>query len=137
MSDVSGLGAASSRSWGEFIRYFAVSGVGLAVDFALLTALVEIAGMALLTANTISFMTGMIVVYLGSIYWVFSYRRLAQPGREFAIFCAIGVAVLSVNHIALLTAVDAMGEPYYVAKIFAAAASFLANYVIRKAALFT
>ena len=122
---------------GEFARYFAVSGVGFVVDFISLAALVELAALPLLIANSISFTLGMIAVYLGSVLWVFDRRRLASARSEFVIFCAIGVAVLAVNHAALIGAVDWLGVPYYIAKVIAAGASFVANFVIRKVVLFT
>lgn len=137
MSEVSGRGGATVRPWAEFARYFAVSGGGFIVDFCVLAFLVEIVGMALIAANTISFTSGMIAVYLGSIFWVFETRRLEDARREFLIFCGIGVAVLTVNHIALLMVVEGFGAPYYIAKVIAAGASFIANFLIRRAALFS
>ena len=137
VSELSSGGAPRRRPWVEFARYFAVSGMGFVVDFAALAALVEIFGMPLITANTISFTLGMVAVYLGSIYWVFGNRRLANARHEFLIFCLIGVVVLAVNHAALIGAVDWFGVPYYIAKIFAAGASFVANFIIRKVVLFS
>ena len=128
--------AQAARSGAEFARYLAVSGGGFAVDFLSLAFLVEIVGAPLLGANAISFSLGMIAVYLGSIWWVFGTRRLADAKAEFAIFCAIGVAVLLVNQAALAGAVAWLAVPYYVAKVLAAGASFAANFMIRKALLF-
>lgn len=136
MSELSERGAPPARALGEFSRYVFVSGVGFGVDVASLTLLVEIVGLPLLFANTISFSLGIVAVYLGAVVWVFDTRRMANARTEFVIFCAVGVVVLGVNHLALLGTVALLGVPYLAAKVVAAGASFLANFALRKALLF-
>lgn len=124
------------ESAGEFVKYVAVSGGGLAVDVAALAFGVEILGLPLLTANAISFSLGVVVVYLGSIFWVFNRRRLSNPRTEFILFAAIGLVGLGVNQLALWSVVTATGAFYGLGKLAAAAASFVANFIIRKWVLF-
>lgn len=120
----------------EFTRYLAVSGLGFAVDFSLLVFGVEVLSLPLFVANTISFICGVVVVYIGSIRWAFDNRKLTDKQAEFMIFCAIGIVGLGVNQIALWFGAAALALPYALAKIGAAGASFLSNYLMRKAALF-
>lgn len=136
MSELSERAAPPAPAFGEFLRYFLVSGAGFGVDVATLAALVEFASLPLLAANTISFSLGMVAVYFASIWWVFDARRLTSARAEFVIFCAIGVVVLGVNHLALLGLVSLVGMPYVYAKVLAAGASFTTNFVVRKLILF-
>jgi hypothetical protein len=77
----------------ELLRYFAVSGVALAVDT---TALLASANFVhYLWAATLGFLLGAVTSYLLSVRWVFRHRRLAAfPKTEFAAFAAVGVAAL-------------------------------------------
>ena len=136
MSELSDQRAPGAATWVEFARYFAVSGGGFVVDLSALAFCYEVLGLPLLVANTISFSTGMIAVYLGSIFWAFERRSLRDARMEFAIFCAIGLVGLGVNHAALWAAVSLVGLPYVIGKAGAAGASFLANFILRKTALF-
>ncbi len=124
------------RSAGEFLRYFGVSIVGFAVDFALLVFGVEVLGLPVLTANAISFLVGMLVVYVGSVIWVFAARKLENRIAELLIFIGIGVVGLLVNQGALWLGVSLLSLPYVIAKVGAAGASFVSNFIMRKVALF-
>lgn len=139
MSHVSGDGAARTSGapvWAEFARYVAVSGGAFIVDFSALAIGVEVFGLPLLTANAISFTLGLITVYVGSILWVFERRTLANKRVEFAVFCLIGLIGLGVNQLALWGATSLIALPYMIGKVGAAAASFAANFALRKTALF-
>ena len=120
----------------EAWRYLLVSAVGLAVDFGLLALMVEMNIAPLLIANAVSFTAGVIVVYLGSVSWVFGARRLKAPHVEFAIFAAVGVVGLGVNEAALWLVAEFGGAHYTLGKVAAAAASFTSNFLRRKALLF-
>jgi putative flippase GtrA len=120
----------------EFFRYFVVSAAALAVDFALLVLLTEVARLHYLVSNVASFVAGSLIAYLGSIYWAFSRRALAVPAIEFSLFALIGVGGLAVNELALWLSAHALGAPYPAAKLAAAALSFLFNYAVRRTILF-
>lgn len=136
MSELSERGAPMAQAYGEFARYFLVSGFGFGVDVASLAALVEIGGLPLLAANAISFTLGMVAVYLGSIWWVFGVRRQESARAEFVIFCSVGLLVLAVNQVALYAVAELLAVHYPIAKIAAAGASFTANFAVRKLLLF-
>jgi putative flippase GtrA len=119
----------------EIVRYFAVSLVALGVDFACLLAFVE-AGLHYLAANALAFALGAVAAYVGSVRWAFSRRRLSDRGLEFALFAGIGVAGLLVNELVLWAGVAVATSSLTVAKLGAAAASFLFNYGMRRAILF-
>jgi putative flippase GtrA len=121
---------------GEALRYVGVSLAGFAVDFSVLALGVEILGLPLLTANAISFMCGMLVVYMGSVLWVFAARKFENKIAELLIFCGIGLVGLMVNQSAMWFGTTALLLPYGLAKIGAAGASFASNFIMRKVALF-
>ena len=121
----------------EFLRYFAASAVGLAVDFSLYVGLTELAGWHYLASAAAGFGAGAVTVYAFSVAWVFSERRLRSPGWEFAIFGSIGLLGLVLTEIVLYVCTDISGLDYRLSKVFAAAIVFLVNFGLRKLILFT
>jgi putative flippase GtrA len=134
--DAAVAGPAVPAGAGEFVRYFAVSLAALSIDFACLFAFVA-AGLHYLAANALAFALGALAAYLGSVRWVFARRRLADRRLEFALFAAIGAAGLLVNEIALWACLSMAATSLTVAKLGAASVSFLFNYGVRRAILFS
>jgi putative flippase GtrA len=125
-----------NRLSGEIIRYFIVSLLALATDYGLLILFRETFGLELLLANAISFSSGAVVAYAGSIFWVFGHRRIGRPHREFILFFAIGLGGLLVNEAVLWIFTSAITVPYQISKLFAAGSSFVFNFIVRKWLLF-
>lgn len=121
---------------GEFVRYFIVSLVALAADFGTLVGLTELFGIPYLVSNVAGFILGAVVVYIGGIVWVFANRRLSDARAEFIIFVMIGVGGLGVNEGVLWLFTSGIGFHYTFSKVFAAAASFAFNFLVRKYLLF-
>jgi putative flippase GtrA len=122
---------------GEFLRYFLVSVVALAVDWGLLVLLTQRLGMHYLASAAIGFCAGLAVSYLQSIAFVFRRRRLANAGAEFALFCLIGVLGLGLNLFLLHAIVAWMGMGYALAKAPAACIGFVFNFSLRRVLLFS
>ncbi len=120
----------------EFWRYFGVSVVALAVDFGLLVTLTELFGVHYLLSGGAAFLAGAGTAYIGSVRWAFAHRRLANPGREMALFALIGVGGLGVNEVMLWSLTDLLAFHYTVSKLGAAGAGFLFNFGARKYLLF-
>ncbi len=120
----------------EAWRYLAISGAGFCVDFASLVLLSEVFGLHYLIAGALAFTAGLVVVYLGSVRWVFAKRRLAEPSREFVLFAVIGLVTLQLNEVVLYTMTDIAQFHYTVSKVFAAAVVVQANFLARKVLLF-
>jgi len=125
-----------NRLKGEAGRYFLVSLVALATDYSLLILLHEVAGLELLLANAISFSSGAVVAWIGSVRWVFRHRSVARPQHEFLLFFAIGLGGLLVNEVVLWGFSAASDIPYQISKVFAAGSSFVFNFAVRKWLLF-
>ena len=121
------------ESW----KYFLVSLASLAVDQAVFWLLVHPAHVYYPFANVVSVLTGLTVNYVLSIRLVFHERRLTSRGAEFVGFVAIGVAGLAVNEGFLIALVSGVGLPPVIGKIAAAGPSFLFNFAVRRALLFT
>jgi putative flippase GtrA len=120
----------------EFLRYLLVSAVALEVDVVTLMILTDMAGIDYLVANIVAFVTGSVIVYIGSTRWAFSQRRVAGSA-EYLIFLGIGIVGLGVNELVLWAAVAGLAFPVVVAKVGAAGASFLFNFIARKILLFS
>ena len=108
-----------------FVLYLLVSAGALAVDYGLLLVLSKGFGIHHLLANPISFTTGAIIAYLGSVYWVFDRRKLDNRSLEFGSFVAIGVGGLLVNQLFIWLGTDLAGYDVAISKLFAAGASFV------------
>lgn len=122
---------------GELSRYLVVSAVALAADVGLLSLLSAGFGAHYLIANPIAFATGAMIAYLGSVHWAFRNRKFSNRGVELLIFVAIGVGGLAVNESVLWLGIEVAALSLIVAKLAAAATSFVFNFVIRKMVLFS
>ena len=121
----------------EFSRYFLVSIIALGVDFSLLRRLVESAGVGYVPAVAISFSVGAVVSFALSVFWVFERKSFDSLLNGFVAFWLFGVVGLLVSVFWVWFLVHFFGVLYWVAKVFAAAFSFMANFGLRKFFLFT
>jgi putative flippase GtrA len=121
----------------EAWKYFLVSAVSLAVDFAVYWALFRWAGIPPLAANVVSVSVGLIVNYALSVALVFKERRLSSRWAEFTGFVVIGLAGLAVNEALLAVGIDVLKLGPVVGKFAAAGGSFVFNFVVRRLMLFT
>lgn len=120
----------------QLFRYFFVGGAAFAVDFALLFALTEYAGMHYTLSAALSFTAGLAVNYLISIHWVFRDRTLRSRMAEFIVFAIIGVVGIGLNVSIIWAATEWLSIHYLVSKIVATAIVFLWNFFARKYILF-
>jgi putative flippase GtrA len=121
----------------DAMRYFAASGVALAVDFGSYIALIRLFGYGYLTAATAGFTLGLATIYLLSIGFVFSARRVTSPVAEFILFAGIGVCGLLLNSVILYIAVEIFHCGHEVSKMISAACVFCFNFGLRKSLLFS
>jgi putative flippase GtrA len=126
-----------ARVFREVILYGGASGLGLAFDIGLLWFLVDIARFHYLAAAGLSFMAGTVIVYLFSICAVFDHRSIRNVRVEFLIFAGVGTLGLITNLTIMRSAVEIFGIHYMLAKLLAAAFTFVLNFGLRRALLFT
>ena len=122
--------------WIQLSRYFFVGGTAFVVDFGLLHALTEYAGLHYTLSATVAFLAGLTVNYLISVHWVFSQRRLRSRTAEFLVFGIIGVVGLALNVLIIWTLTEFAGFHYLASKIVATAIVFAWNFTARKYILF-
>jgi putative flippase GtrA len=120
----------------ELLGYGAASACALAVDVAVLWALVHFWSWGYLSAACASFLLGAVVAYVLSTTIVFKQHRLASRGTEFASFVAIGAVGLLVNAAVIYVGVNLLGLHYLIAKCVAAGFTFSCNFIGRRELLF-
>lgn len=120
----------------EFMRYFLVSVASLSTDFLLLFLLTSVAGIHYLISAVFSYLTGMVVNYLLSTYWVFAKRKLTSRTTEFLIFAIIGIIGLGVNELLLWFFTGVLLLHYMISRIFSAGIGYVWKYIVRKFILF-
>lgn len=121
----------------EGIKYFGASAVALAVDWGLLSLLTRGFGVPTLIAATVSFLCGVAVVYLLSVRFVFRAHSVSDRRFEFVVFLLIGVAGLGLNDALLWGGQHLFGLAPDIAKGPVAGATFVFNFGLRKALLFS
>ena len=120
----------------EFARYAMLSAFALLVDFGILVFATEVVGFRYLFAGALGFCVGVVIVYLGSVAWVFEQRQLDDAKMEFGVFVAIGVVGLVLNELILWLGTGFLPFHYSQSKVAAAGIVFLSNYATRKYLLF-
>lgn len=119
----------------EFARYFGASAVALAVDTGLFRGTMAL-GLGYPVAAMLGFVAGAGVAYAASVWWVFSARTMRNATLEFALFAGIGLLGLLLTEALLWIGIDHLGLAPVTAKLLAAGAVFLFNFVARKLTLF-
>lgn len=127
----------SSRMPWELLRYFLASAAALAVDVGTLYLLTEFAGLHYLISAAIGFLLGMATIYLLSIKWVFSTRRVKKTHHEMLMFALIGVIGLGLNEIGLFLLTEFLSVHYMISKLLVSVLVFSWNFVARKLLLFS
>lgn len=122
--------------WIQIFRYLVVSGASLALDFAALWALTELASLHYLASAALSYAAGLVLNYYLSRLWVFHSSKLKSQAAEFSIFALIGVVGLGVNELILWASVGLLGLHYLVGRGVSAIIGYAWKYVARKWLLF-
>jgi putative flippase GtrA len=120
----------------QFLRSIIVSIIALVFDFGLLVFFKQELGIYYLLAATLSFLVGVIVNYLLSVYWVFAEHKLSSRRSELIIFVLINAVGLGLNLIIISSMVDLLGADYRAAKAVSTVVVFFWNFIIRKKILY-
>ena len=103
---------------------------------ALLFILTEFADINYLIAAIIAFTTGMLIVYLLSISWVFPNRSLKSRQKEIWIFFVIGVIGLGLNEVIIWSFTEFVNFHYMASKLISTMIVYFWNFFNRKYILF-
>lgn len=120
----------------QMVRYSISGAIAFSVDIAILFILTEYAQINYLVAAIIAFSTGMLIVYLLSISWVFPNRSFNSRQKEFWIFFIIGVIGLGLNEIIIWSFTEFIHFHYMTSKMFSTVIVYFWNFFNRKFILF-
>lgn len=122
----------------ELVRYLIVSLIALGVDFGVYLGLIRFFSINYLISAALGFVVGLVFSYLLSVVWVFSSRNESfSRSSGFVVYGVIGLLGLFVNETVIFLSVTWLGLGYVIAKLWAAGASFLFNFLGRKIILFS
>lgn len=118
----------------EIIRFCFVGGVSFLMDYSILFALTEFAGVYYLYSSAISFSITVVFNYWLCVIYVFKGAG-KQTTKQAIIFFGTGVVGLGLNQVCMWFFVDVAGLYYMIAKIFATAIVTIWNYVTKRKAV--
>lgn len=118
----------------EIIRFCFVGGVSFLMDYSILFALTEFAGVYYLYSSAISFSITVVFNYWLCVVYVFKDAK-KQSTRRAVIFFSTGVVGLGLNQLCMWFFVDVAGVYYMIAKIFATAIVTIWNYITKRKAV--
>ena len=129
----------------QFMKFGVVGVIAFVIDYGLMVALTELAGVNYLISATISFTVSVVFNYLASMRYVFTHkqglsRRRESPWHkegmsrrsEFVIFVVLSVIGLGVNDLLMWLGSSVLGVSYLIVKIVATAIVMVYNFVTRK-----
>jgi putative flippase GtrA len=119
----------------QLLRYAVVSGLALAVDFAVFVALNGFIGHPTLS-GVVGYGVGLGLHYFLSRRFVFDARGSKAAHRLFAEFAASGIVGLMVTGAVIAVATAEFGLAPIYAKLLAAGSSFIGVFVIRRTVVF-
>ena len=103
----------------QFMKFGVVGVIAFVIDYGLMVALTELAGVNYLISATISFT-------------VFTHKQGLSRRREFVIFVVLSVIGLGVNDLLMWLGSSVLGVSYLIVKIVAMAIVMVYNFVTRK-----
>ncbi len=118
----------------EIIRFCLVGGLSFLLDYSILFALTEYAGVYYLYSSAISFSISVVFNYWLCVVYVFKGAQ-KQTKKQAIIFFSTGVIGLGLNQFCMWFFVAVAGIHYMLAKIFATAIVTIWNYVTKRKAV--
>jgi len=120
----------------EVLRYTGISLLALGVDAGLMALLIAHAGWSAVPASAFGFAAGTLVAYQLASTWAFRGHAHRQGVPGWIAFSFIGLGGLCINSAFVWLGIAMLGLGWPVAKLGAAAGSFIFNYAVRKAVLY-
>jgi len=121
----------------DLVRYGAASAAALSIDAATLLVLNKAFGVPYLVASAIGFLSGLVVVYVLSVRYVYDDARALRPSLEIAGFLATGLVGLGLTQALMALFVGALAWPVLAGKVPTVAVVFLFNFLSRRMLLFS
>ena len=118
------------------IAKFGVVGIlATLLDYGLLFALTEWAGLYYLLSSMLSFSISTIFNYIASVRWVFAVNQEYSKTRNFVLFVILSIIGLGLNALVMSVGVEFLHWHYMLVKIGAAALVMVWNFITRKKVL--
>ena len=112
----------------RFFKFLVVGSIGFALDFGILTFLVEVVGLLPLVANTISFSTAVVSNFLFNRYWTYPDSRSKRRRIQLVQFTTVSVIGLLINNTILVL----LSGPFDLLLATFASPTFLEGYILAK-----
>lgn len=127
----------------EFLRFLIVGGIAFIVDFTVLFIFKEFIlkdfYCSLYISTALGFISGLIVNYCLSIFYVFSSAKGTKVGRsmnEILIFAVIGIIGLIISEFGMFIGAEKLELNYLLVKIAVTTIVLFWNYFARKILIF-
>lgn len=120
----------------DMIRYAAASVFALALDYGVLMLLTKGFDVDYLAAAAAGFLSGLALIYLLSVRYVFEGRRRRAPRVEMAGFLITGVVGLMLTEALMHFFVGRLGLSLSLGKAATAGFVFMFNFISRRSLLF-
>ena len=118
------------------IAKFGVVGIlATLLDYGLLFALTEWAGLYYLLSSMLSFSISTIFNYIASVRWVFAVNQEYSKTRNFVLFVILSIIGLGLYAFVMWVGVEFLHWHYMLVKIGAAALVMVWNFITRKKVL--
>jgi putative flippase GtrA len=114
----------------QFLRYGGAGAIGTAAHFAILGALVHLAGAGAVIASTVGAIAGAIVNYALNYRFTFASRRdhrVALPR-----FLSVAFAGIVLNAIVIALMLDVVAPHYFVAQAVATGVVLVAGFLVNR-----
>ena len=120
----------------HLLRAIFSSNIAFAVDFGLLVLLTEVVHLHYLISNIFAFMTGTSLLYILSVFWVFSRRAIQSKHLEYWLFILIGAVGVGFNELFIWLFTEKVHIYYLYSKLIAGSIVFFWNFLSRRFILF-
>ena len=122
---------------GEIFRYLVIGGIAFIADYGTLLTLNKVFDVNYLWAASLAFCFGILVNYLGSIYFVFHVRSMQNVHIERILFLVIGLVGLGINDGMLFLLTGQFLIPVEYSKLLTQIVVLAWNFAARKLLLFS
>jgi putative flippase GtrA len=120
----------AARGGRQFLRYAGAGAIGTATHYALLVALVQLAGVTAVAASTAGAVAGAVVNYLLNHRFTFASDK--PHSRALPRFIVVSLVGIAVNAAVVAALVGGAGAHYLVAQVIATAVVLVLGFAINR-----
>ena len=121
----------------QLFRYCLSGGLAFLVDFGLTVLFTERAGLTASLSATIGYVSGLVITYLLSIFWIFDKHRFDNRFVEFLLFGLIGLVGIALTFGLMKLFTGQWHIHYILSKLITVVLTTLWNFFAKKLLLFS